>query len=288
MLGPSAVLHLLFNFLWTRQLHVFTRSYSCHSPGTIQSSEGCMKIRIVIGTFVVWVVLATANLFPGHAQKIATRSATPPEASTDVGADAGPALPSLLDQGARFNPLKIALLKWSLFDRTAPVTVGNQPYGVCFDGANIWTANYGDTTVTKVRASDGHVLGTFNVGPGPFGVVFDGANIWASLVTNAVAKLRASDGKLLGTFLVGNTPEWMTFDGQNVWVANGGDNTVTKLRAADGRTIGTFTVGTAPFAAAFDGANVWTANTGAGTVTKLRASDGKILGTFAVGEAPLG
>jgi DNA-binding beta-propeller fold protein YncE len=32
--------------------------------------------------------------------------------------------------------------------------------------------------VTKLRASDGTVLGTFAVGSNPVGVAFDGANIW--------------------------------------------------------------------------------------------------------------
>jgi len=52
-----------------------------------------------------------------------------------------------------------------------------------------------------------------------------------------VSKLRASDGTLLGTFKVGNTPYGMTFDGANMWVTNSGDNTVTKLRASDGKNL---------------------------------------------------
>jgi DNA-binding beta-propeller fold protein YncE len=45
--------------------------------------------------------------------------------------------------------------------------VGDFPYGVAFDGANIWVANSGSDTVTKLRASDGEVQGTFNVGESP-------------------------------------------------------------------------------------------------------------------------
>ena len=36
--------------------------------------------------------------------------------------------------------------------------------GVAFDGANIWVANGGSNTVTKLRASDGALQGTFSVG----------------------------------------------------------------------------------------------------------------------------
>lgn len=70
---------------------------------------------------------------------------------------------------------------------------------MCFDGANIWVANYGSNSVTKLEANDGKVLGTFTVGTEPANVAFDGANIW---VTN--------------------------------WVTNFGSNNVTKLRASDG------------------------------------------------------
>ena len=195
-----------------------------------------MKSRIVIGVSLIVVVLAMANLFAGQTQKA---SRAEPQRVANQSAQAGPEShmqPPILDAGARRNPLKIALLHWYLADTATSVTVGSQPYGVCFDGANIWTANFGDATVTKVRASDGQVLGTFNAGSGPFGVTFDGANIWVSDGNfHTVTKLRASDGKTLGTFTVGNTPEWMAFDGQNIWVSNGGDNTVTKLRAIDGK-----------------------------------------------------
>ena len=66
----------------------------------------------------------------------------------------------------------------------------------------------------------------------PLGVAFDGANIWVTNSdSNNVTKLRASDGKVLGTFGVGSSPYGVAFDGANVWVANGNSNNVTKLRA---------------------------------------------------------
>ena len=52
------------------------------------------------------------------------------------------------------------------------------PYGIAFDGVNIWVANTGSNNVIKIRASDGTVLGAYNVGLNPRGVFFDGANVW--------------------------------------------------------------------------------------------------------------
>ena len=69
-----------------------------------------------------------------------------------------------------------------------------------------------------------------NVGSVPTGVVFDGVNRWVSNFGGAnVTKLRANDGTVLGTFPVGDEPFAAAFDGANVWVANGGSNTVSKL-----------------------------------------------------------
>jgi DNA-binding beta-propeller fold protein YncE len=50
--------------------------------------------------------------------------------------------------------------------------------------------NGGSNSVTKLRASDGAHLGTFSVGNYPFGIVFDGANIWVTNTnSNTVNKL---------------------------------------------------------------------------------------------------
>ena len=51
-------------------------------------------------------------------------------------------------------------------------------------------------------------------------------------------KLRLSDGHHLGTFNVGQNPRAVAFDGVHMWVANTADNTVTKLRAVDGANLG--------------------------------------------------
>ena len=66
---------------------------------------------------------------------------------------------------------------------------------------------------------------------------------WQISASNDVTKLRASDGQLLGTFAVNRGPQGVAFDGANIWVTNSGSNDVTKLRASDGAVLGTFPVG---------------------------------------------
>src|SRR4029077_3594201 len=197
-----------------------------------------------------FVLLVTAaSLLQGRAQDVATTAANPSEQPPTHNWAAG-------------NPLKIAQLKWYQANQTTSFVVGktknSNPYGLAFDGANIWTAN-SEGTVTKLRASDGAPLGNFEVGGLPTGIAFDGANMWVTDNTSngGVTKLRASDGKILGAFRVGGQyPFWLAFDGENMWVANGAG--VTKLRASDGKNLGTFTVGGGGggFAAAFDGTYV--------------------------------
>ena len=83
-----------------------------------------------------------------------------------------------------------------------------------------------------------------------------------------ITKLRARDGTVLGTFAVGSAPVGVRFDGTNVWVANSGSNNVTKLQASTGKVLGTFAVGAVPQDLVYDGANIWVANTSSNTMTQ--------------------
>ena len=176
-------------------------------------------------------------------------------------------------------------LRWDLLKGQRDVAVGSAPQGIAFDGANMWVVNVNGNSVTKLRASDGAVLGTFPAGGGPQYIAFDGANLWITnfASSNNVRKMRASDGVILGTFSVPDLASAIAFDGRNLWVQNG--NNVTKLRASDGAIQGTFAVGTFPLRIAFDGAHIWVTNFSSGNVTKLRASDGANLGAFPVSAA---
>jgi hypothetical protein len=116
--------------------------------------------RVVIGISLVLAMVAAAGLIPGWAQEAADRG----QAATE--------------NWPSGNPLKIALLKWYQANLTTSFIVGktknSNPYGLAFDGQNMWTAN-SEGTVTKLRASDGAILGNFAVGGQANGVVFDGA-----------------------------------------------------------------------------------------------------------------
>ena len=72
----------------------------------------------------------------------------------------------------------------------APITVGDFPIGVAFDGTHIWVVNLGGDTVSKIVAATGAVADTIPVGNDPTGVAFDGTHIWvANLSDDSVSKI---------------------------------------------------------------------------------------------------
>jgi len=89
-------------------------------------------------------------------------------------------------------------------------------------------ANFFDGTVTKLQASDGTPLGTFDVGDGAAGVKFDGT---AVLVTangeSTVTKLRVQDGAILEKIDVGDGPFHLALAGVDFWTADFSANTVS-------------------------------------------------------------
>ncbi|HWY54574.1 MAG TPA: YncE family protein [Terriglobales bacterium] len=217
-----------------------------------------MKLHAIYALMLV-VVVAVVAFIPGRAQVANTLLE---EAASNNGQPGTKNWPA-------GNPLKIAQLKWYAANLTTSFKVGQQPYGLAFDGANMWVSNNGDSRVSKLRTSDGANLGMFNVGYGPVGLAFDGANIWAAnSFDNTVTKLRANDGKNLGTFPVGKVPYYLVFDGEAVWVTNTQGTSVTKLRASDGKNLGTFADNGAPAGIAFDGTYIWACNLDS-TVTRF-------------------
>ena len=97
-------------------------------------------------------------------------------------------------------------------DTVQTFVVGSGPNFLAFDGANVWVTHHWDSTVTKLRASDGAPQGTFGAGANPSWITFDGTNVWASnLFGDNLTKLRASDGAVLGTYSVGDAPEGLAW-----------------------------------------------------------------------------
>lgn len=205
--------------------------------------------------------------------------------------------PGRLTRRGTVNPLQIALKRWYEAGQ-AGAFHGNQAAaltfpvagaaGVAFDGQCVWVSS-STGLLTKLRASDGAVVGTFKLGAAASRMAFDGAHLWV-VTAKGLEKVRARDGAIVGAYSAGGGD--VAFDGTYVWSLGVGTN-VVRLAARDGSDAGTFAVPLAPRGMVFDGANVWVAQPGSpaphqeGRVTKLRASDGAILGSYMVGEVTL-
>lgn len=163
------------------------------------------------------------------------------------------------------------------------------PGEIAFDGANIWATDFDFSTVVKVRASDGAVLGRYPVYE-PLRIASNGPDVWVATELGDLYKVRTSDGVVEAIIDLGTSPlGQVLFDGTDIWVAGWGINTnLFKIRPSDGVILGQYTVGQSPFGLAFDGHNIWVTNTADATVSKVRASDGRVLFTVPAGESPWG
>jgi len=169
-------------------------------------------------------------------------------------------------------------------------SVGSYPYGLAVDSANnVWIANYGSSSVTKLNSS-GETIGTYNIsGSGmPTGIAIDASgNVWVTdQMYNKIFKLNSS-GETIGIYNV-NTAYGIAIDpSNNIWIANAGSNQVTKLNST-GTVIGTYSVGSYPMHLAIDtSGNVWVSNKDSATVSKLNSS-GALIGTYNVDANPYG
>src|SRR5437764_14650629 len=109
---------------------------------------------------------------------------------------------------AQANSNQIATLRWYPANTGLSFPVASSPYGIVFDGANMWVASNTGNVITEFRASDGAVLRTITLTMSPYCLAYDGTNIWATTYTsgNSVFKIRARDGAVLGTYVAGRGP----------------------------------------------------------------------------------
>ena len=115
---------------------------------------------------------------------------------------------------------------------------GVNPYGIVYDGTNMWVGEEGSNNVVVLDGINGTVLKTIRVGMYPRYLVFDGAYIWVANQDSCnMSKLMATNNPLgppgtkVGDFPVGceaeglhHGPQNIAFDGASIWVTLGGDH----------------------------------------------------------------
>ena len=165
--------------------------------------------------------------------------------------------------------------------------------GITFDSStnSIWVTNYADSSVTKLNAANGAVIGTYTNTLQmyrPQFITFDPStnSIWvANRSPETLVKLDAATGNIIGVTPLGSG--LLTYDPStnSIWAPHPGLNQITKVNAATGAVIGTYAAGAFPWSAIFDPStnSIWVANKNSSSVTQLDSTNGATLGTFPTG-----
>ncbi|HXG68190.1 MAG TPA: hypothetical protein VNO70_24045, partial [Blastocatellia bacterium] len=165
---------------------------------------------------------------------------------------------------------------------------GPNPYGITFDGVNLWTAN-ASSSVTRIPLTGGAettFTAEFNQ---PYDILWDGENLWvADFGTEMVKRIDPASGVVLESIPVGTGPIGLLFDGVNLWVSVFFDDSVAVVRAAGdlrGRVLATLTGNglVRPRGLAFDGERILTVNFGGPSASLFKAADFTPLGSLSVG-----
>jgi DNA-binding beta-propeller fold protein YncE len=169
-------------------------------------------------------------------------------------------------------------------------SLGDNPVGISFDGARVWTANLGGPGSVSIVTLNPLSVTTVTEGfSGPFGILYDGANIWVTERAGLPGKLFKLDrtGAIIQSVTVGDFPESPVFDGTNIWVPNLVSSTVTVVRASTGAVLATLTGNglSSPVTAAFDGERILVTNNNFqnGSVSLWKAADLSPLGSVNTG-----
>lgn len=201
-----------------------------------------------------------------------------------------------LDQSLKRGSRRAALKQfWTPHDsfEVPLTTVGNHPLGVACDGADLWVANAGDGTVSRVRASDRKLLETWTGANTAERVLVAKGRIYVLGGSNGPAKLYQIDPTqpagvvtTLNVNLGVGTAD-IAFDGERIWLTNdgGGIHLVSFSQNCNPCVTPVTTGLSAPVGLVYDGANMWVTDPGALKLKKLDAS-GAVIQSVAVGPNP--
>jgi hypothetical protein len=166
----------------------------------------------------------------------------------------------------------------------------NQPDAIAVDGAHVWVANFGSSTVTELNASNGSLVRVLSDPADGFdhprAIAVAGSHVWvANANTSTVTELNANDGSLVKIISGFAGPNGIATTSTGVWVTSYGESggaSVIELSAQNGNQLLPVIAGNSykfsrPDAIAVDGAHVWVANFGSSTVTELNASNGSLV-----------
>jgi hypothetical protein len=195
-----------------------------------------------------------------------------------------------LDQGLRRGKRRAALDQWwtpTLTDSFGETQVGGGPSGVKSDGQDLWVANF-DSTVSRVRASDGKLLETWTGAQSALGVLVAKGRVFVTGQTDLGRLYMIDPTQPPGPVTVlsssvGASSEGIAFDGERIWIANRSGDSISIYRLST--TLTTITGFGFPTSVLYDGANIWVTDFGGSRLLKVD-STGNVIQSISTDNGP--
>lgn len=168
--------------------------------------------------------------------------------------------------------------------------VGSAPSRIQSDGSDVWIANSGDSTVSRVRASDGKRLETWFLPEVSGGVLCAIGKVFVvgSFSPGTLYRIDPTQPPGAVTTVantLGEFPNNIAYDGQRIWTSNGdGSVSIITLNPV---TVTTVPIGVFLAGIIYDGSNMWVsdANGSGGKLHKLD-SNGAVILSVDFGNSP--
>lgn len=148
----------------------------------------------------------------------------------------------------------------------------------------IWHINKTDETVIGKYP----VISEGFKGAGPRALAYAQDSIWVT-TAYGLSKIKADNGELLGTYETGAGPIPLIVHDNNLWILNDADGTITKFTLPDGTTLKTYPVNTvvapsSPIAMTIQGDFLWVADARNDALIKVNTANGAVDDIHYLGE----
>jgi DNA-binding beta-propeller fold protein YncE len=157
-------------------------------------------------------------------------------------------------------------------DNLGLTTVGTFPVLVKSDGVDLWVANNGSDTASRVRASDGRLLETWTGATFAEGILVAMGKVFVTGNADPGSLYQIDPTQAAGPVVtissgLGSAPAGIAYDGQRIWTANQGgappDMGSVSIITLNPVTVTNVTEGfDRPFGILYDGSNIWVTNQG--------------------------
>lgn len=164
-------------------------------------------------------------------------------------------------------------------------TVGKAPESLAVDeSGDVWVTNKDSNSVTRLRGTDGSVIGTYTVPADPWGIAVGGNVVWVACNgAKRLLMLKVADGsEIRSEDTWSKLPREVAIDSQgNAWVTTEGDGRTTLFTPKGAFRESNVTGGQLPGSnnnkpqgIAIRGTTAWVANTGRNDVVKFTGGPG--------------